>query len=190
MHQRSSLAAAALLALAVTASPAAADGGLIDEVKLGVLAHDVGFLGDAVEGGADLMGEVLFKSPEIFGIIGAPRPTLGASVNTAGKTDYLYFDFTWNYTFFHDVINAQDGFYVGGFLGGALHDGHLNSRPSGDTTDKLLGTRALYHLGLELGYQINPVNSVEIYFDHLSNADASSHNAGLNNVGLRTGFKF
>ena len=62
---------------------------------LGVLAHDVGIFGDNIEDGVDIVGEVLFKSPDIFSIIGSPRPTLGVSVNTAGRTDYAYFDLTW-----------------------------------------------------------------------------------------------
>lgn len=45
-------------------------------------------------------------------------------------------------------------------------------------------------LAVEAGYRITPVYSVEAYFSHLSNADASSHNPGLNNVGMRAGFKF
>ena len=48
---------------------------------------------------------------------------------------------------------------IGGFLGGAVHDGHLNTESGGN---KALGTRALYHLGIMAGYQIAPVNNIEI----------------------------
>lgn len=165
----------------------AARAGIIDEVKTGVLAHDVGIFGSHVEGGADIVGEVLFTSPAFLSIIGAPRPALGASVNTEGKTDYAYLDLTWTATVWHADPGTTEGIYVGGFLGGAVHDGRLTER--GDH-DKDLGTRALYHVGVETGYQITPVYSIEAYFSHLSNADASSHNPGLNNLGLRLGFKF
>jgi hypothetical protein len=39
------------------ANPLLADG-VVDELKIGVLAHDIGVLGDSVEGGADIVGEV------------------------------------------------------------------------------------------------------------------------------------
>lgn len=68
-----------------------------------------------------------------------------------------------------------------------MHDGNLNHETD---SKKALGSRALYHLGVNFGYQINPVNSIEVHFVHLSNAGASSHNAGINDIGIRTGFKF
>jgi lipid A 3-O-deacylase len=180
----------ALLAVAAWAlAGGAARAGIVDEVKGGVLAHDIGFLGHHVEGGADIVGEVLFKSPDFLSIIGSPRPTIGGSVNTDGRTDYGYFDMTWTGTVWRPGLRDGDGVYVGGFLGGAVHDGKITG-PSEQDGNKNLGTRALYHLGLMVGYHINPVYSVEIYFSHLSNADASSHNPGLNNLGLRAGFKF
>ena len=168
-------------------TPAALAGGIVDEVKAGVLAHDIGVFGSGVEGGADIVGEVLFKSPDFLGVIGAPRPTIGGSVNTNGKTDYIYFDMTWTATVWKPTLQQGDGIYLGAFVGGAVHDGRVNERDDGN---KDLGTRALFHLGVEAGYQITPVYSLEAYFSHLSNADASSHNPGLNNVGVRAGFKF
>jgi lipid A 3-O-deacylase len=178
----------ALLAVAASLlATGAARAGIIDQVKTGVLAHDIGVFGSHIEGGADVVGEVLFTSPAFFSLIGAPRPTLGASVNTEGKTDYAYLDLTWTATVWHTNPGTAEGIYVGGFLGGAVHDGRLRER---DDHDKDLGTRALYHLGVEAGYQITPVYSIEAYFSHLSNADASSRNPGLNNLGLRVGFKF
>jgi lipid A 3-O-deacylase len=176
-----------LLAAAALLASGSARAGIIDEVKGGVLAHDVGIFGSGVEGGADVVGEVLFTSPDFMKIIGAPRPTVGGSVNTAGHTDYLYFDMTWTATVWRPMLRAGDGVYVGGFLGGAVHDGNLNVQ---EDDNKALGTRALYHLGVEVGYQIDPRYSVESYFSHLSNAGASSHNPGLNNIGIRFGFKF
>jgi hypothetical protein len=60
--------------LAATASPltgAAARAGVVDEVKGGILAHDVGIFGSGVEGGANIVGEDLFTSPGFLNIIGA-----------------------------------------------------------------------------------------------------------------------
>jgi lipid A 3-O-deacylase len=176
--------------LAAAASPlmgAAARAGIVDQVKGGVLAHDVGIFGSGVEGGADIVGEVLFTSPGFLNMIGAPRPTFGGSVNTAGHTDYVYFDMTWTATVWRPTLVEDERVYIGGFLGGAVHDGHLRDQ---EDDKKALGTRALYHLGVEVGYQIDPTYSDETYFSHLSNAGASSHNPGLNNIGVRIGFHF
>jgi lipid A 3-O-deacylase len=178
----------ALFALASSLlATGAARAGIIDQVKTGVLAHDIGILGSHIEGGADVVGEVLFTSPAFLSVIGSPRPTLGGSVNTDGQTDYAYLDLTWTATVWHTNPGTEEGLYVGGFLGGAVHDGQLREV---DDHNKDLGTRALYHLGVEAGYQLTPAYSIEAYFSHLSNADASSHNPGLNNLGLRVGFKF
>jgi lipid A 3-O-deacylase len=179
---------ALLLMIATASAPAfAQSSGIVDQVKVGVLAHDVGVFGDSVERGAQINGEVLFTSPDVLKVIGSPRPTLGAAWNTAGKTSYAYFDMTWTPMLWENLLQSGDGIYGGGFLGGAVHDGNLNVETHGK---KALGTRALFHLGLEAGYQITPAYSVEGYFAHLSNADASSHNAGLNDIGIRAGFKF
>lgn len=152
------------------------------------MAHDVGIFGDHIEDGADINGELIFKSPDFLKILGSPRQDVGISINTDNKTSFIYLDIlNWDPVLFRDVLRADDGIYAGGFLGGAVHDGNLDHESDGK---KALGTRALYHLGVNLGYQINSVNSIEIYFAHLSNAGASSHNAGINDIGLRTGFKF
>jgi lipid A 3-O-deacylase len=180
-------AASALLAAgAVAASPAAAD--WLDEAKVGVLAHDVGILGDSVEGGADIDGELNFKPPDFLQVIGSPHQDVGIAVNTGNRTSFVYVDILhWQPTLWRELLSADDSIWVGGQLGGAVHDGDLDHK--GDHK-KALGTRALYHLGAELGYQIDPVYSVSGYFVHLSNAGASSHNAGINDFGVRVGFKF
>jgi lipid A 3-O-deacylase len=181
-----SLASGLLGAWVLAASPAAA--GWIDEVKVGVLAHDVGILGHAVEPGADINGEVNFKPPAFLKFLGSPHQDIGIAVNTAGATSFLYADlFHWQPTLWRELLRSGDSLWVGAQLGGAVHDGNLNT-----STDnrKALGTRALYHLGAEIGYQINPARSISVYFTHLSNANASSHNPGINDIGARVGFKF
>ncbi|HUH83627.1 MAG TPA: acyloxyacyl hydrolase [Stellaceae bacterium] len=186
-HVSARSTAVGFLAASVFAtSPASA--GWIDEGKVGILAHDVGIFGDNVESGADVDGELIFKSPSFLKMIGSPRQDVGVSVNTDNKTSFLYLDIlNWEWAPVHNLLHPGDGAYVDAFLGGAVHDGNLNHEDNGK---KALGTRALYHLGASLGYQINPVNSVEVYFVHLSNAGASSHNGGINDIGIRVGFKF
>src|SRR5262245_20877989 len=72
------------------ARPAHAGLGWLDEVKLGVLAHDIRLLSDHFEPGADINVEVLFPAPALLRVLGAPRPHLGLALNTAGATNYAY----------------------------------------------------------------------------------------------------
>ncbi len=55
---------------------------------------------------------------------------------------------------------------------------------------KQLGSRVLFHEYVEVGFRATPVLSLSVFLDHMSNADLARHNAGMTNIGLRTGFKF
>jgi lipid A 3-O-deacylase len=174
-------AAASLLALAVaTAPPARAQIGWLDEAKLGIDAHDITLGGQHQEPGADINGELLFTSPSLLSAIGRPRPHFGIAVNTAGATSYAYVGLTWTAAVF-------DRAFVSGALGGAVHDGEINGNVP---NRKQLGSRILFHEYVEAGYRVTPVLSLSVFLDHMSNADLARHNAGMTNIGLRTGFKF
>ena len=171
--------------------PAAAQTNPIDEVKIGGLSHDVGFLGHHVESGPDINVEMLFTSPDLLSVIGSPRPHIGADINTAGNTSDGYFGLTWGATLFQDLFRPGDGIFVNGSLGGAIQDGFTGSRgvepPPGR---KFLGSPALFRESAELGYQITPTVSVSALLDHISNADLAPRNAGITSAGARLGFKF
>jgi len=174
-------AAVSLLAVAAATAPAAhAQLGWLDEAKLGADAHDITLGGQHREPGADITGELLFTSPGLLSVIGRPRPHFGIAVNTAGATSYAYFGLTW-------TAAVLDRAFVSGALGGAVHDGEINAdKPE----RKQLGSRILFHEYVEAGYRVTPVVSLSIFLDHISNADLARHNAGMTNIGLRTGFKF
>jgi lipid A 3-O-deacylase len=163
---------------------------IVDEVKAGVLAHDVGFLGHHVEGGADVNIEMLFTPPEILGVIGSPRPHIGADINTAGKTSDGYFGLTWGITLIQNLFNPGDGIFANGSLGGAVHDSSPLTGFRQPPGHKLLGSRILFRESAELGYQINPVVSASAFLDHISNANLAPRNAGITSAGARLGFKF
>jgi lipid A 3-O-deacylase len=169
------------------AGPAHADSGWIDEVKLGVLAHDIRLLGNHVEPGADINMEVLFPSPALLRVLGTPRPHLGLSINTAGATDYGYIGLTWRGRPWHRLLALPEGLFVAGNLGGGLHDGHLTSGPP---DRKLLGSRLLFRESVEAGYQLTRRVSLSVMLDHLSNAGLVAHNQGLTNFGARIGVTF
>ena len=78
--------ASGILAIALSTSFAAsaqADDSIIDEVRVGLLNHEMTlFRSDSQEDGVDVNVEVLFDSPEWLDWIGAPRPHLGATIAT------------------------------------------------------------------------------------------------------------
>jgi lipid A 3-O-deacylase len=179
------LGGAALVALLPV--PAAAQANLVDEVKIGGLAHDVRLLTQHVETGVDVNLEMLFTPPEMLRVIGSPRPHIGADINTSGHTSDGYFGLTWGTTLIQSVFTGSDGVFVNGSLGGAVHDGYIDSAPP---SEKRLGSRVLFRESGELGYQINPVVNVSALLDHISNANLGRHNAGITSAGARLGFKF
>ncbi|MDB5408946.1 MAG: Lipid 3-O-deacylase-related protein [Rhodospirillales bacterium] len=173
--------------IAMTTGAKADDKGIIDEVKAGVMAHDITLGGKHVESGVDINGEVLFISPQFLNIIGAPRPHLGGWVNSDGNTDAAYFGLTWDLPLLRRIVGTQDGLTILGSLGGAVHDGYTDTMHTGR---KRLGSPVLFRESVELAYQLTPVYSISVMVDHISNANLASHNAGITNAGARIGFKF
>lgn len=183
---RNTLATVVLLA-AIFVCPLSAHGaeneqspGVLHEIKMGILAHDVEGLwsGNNREQGVDVNCEVLF-SPALQFLGGALRPAAGVTVNTHGNTSKLYIDGIWQY----DV--SQRFFFAVG-LGVAVHNGekHLIS-----DDQKALGSSTLFHLPIEVGYRFNQKLSLSVYFDHMSNANMSIENEGLDTLGLRLGYR-
>ena len=169
------------------AGPAHADSGWIDEVKLGVLAHDIRFLGNHVEPGAAINVEVLFPSPALLRVLWAPRPHLGLALNTAGATDYAYVGLTWSGHPWRPLLALPEGLFVAGSLGGGVHDGQLTTAPP---ERKVLGSRLLFRGSIEAGYQLTRKVGLSVMLDHLSNAGLAPHNQGLTNCGARIGVTF
>ena len=172
---------------AAVPSAALAETQLVDEFKFGVLAHDIGLFDKHVETGADINFEMLFTPPEFFRVIGSPRPHLGGSLNTAGKTNDGYFGLTWGITLIQNLFGWGGNLFANGSLGGALQDGFTNSAPP---DRKKLGSTALFRESVELGYQLTPNLSISGFVDHMSNANLAPHNAGITDAGARLGFKF
>jgi lipid A 3-O-deacylase len=158
-------------------------GKIIDEVKVGVLDHDITLGGR----GIDLNGEILFTAPDMLGFLGGPRPHFGVAVNTDGNTDQAYFGLTWGLPLVKHIAGQGDALSIYGSLGGALHDGFIDSAPEGR---KKLGSVILFRESVELGYQVTETNSVSLIVDHISNANLGNHNAGITSAGGRIGFKF
>jgi len=182
------LGVAASLLLAPTR--AVAQTKLIDEVKIGALSHDVGFLTHHVESGADVNLEMLFTAPDMLSIIGSPRPHIGADINTSGNTSDGYLGLTWGITLLPSLFGGG-AVYANGSLGGAVHDGFTGGAGSvAPPGRKLLGSAVLFRESIELGYQITPMVSISGLLDHISNANLAPRNAGITSAGARLGFKY
>lgn len=153
----------------------------VREVKGGVLAHDVPDLwsGFRLERNAvDVNLEVLFVGVPFLG--GTLAPAIGGTVSTRGDTSHAYLDARWQF-------ELPFKLFLGTGVGVAIHDGVLDPT---EIDRKALGSRALFHIPLELGVRLDPRNSLSLYFEHTSNAGLANYNEGMDRVGVRYGYRF
>jgi len=157
-------------------------GGLVHEVRGGVLYHDVPDLwsGFSLETSAPDINLEVVLSPSLPVLWGSIRPALGVSVNTDGGTSHAYIDARWQ-------VDLPHRLFFGLGLGAAIHDGE--TRPVLPDM-KALGARVLFHVPIEIGYHLDDRNSVSVYFEHISNGYTSRFNEGLDRLGVRYGVKF
>ncbi len=166
------------------------------EVKFGVLAHDVHFLGGK-EHGVDLNPEISLPSPVAdawaagvpwyFRWMVQPRPTAGAEFNTAGFTNQYYFGASWKWQLASNVVQPGDGIALTYFFGPGFNDGDIVATAP---DRKSLGSHVLFREALELGYRINPVYEISGFIDHVSNGGLAKQNQSINDVGVRLGVAF
>ncbi len=192
------LAGVGLAALLLTTAQSRAEDGIVTDVRLGVLAHNMPVIGPQREHGVDINGETLFVSPvpeawtadiaPIYRWMLRPQPNFGVSANTNGYTSQVYFGLTWTVDLDNGGYLWPDGavFFGIGF-GPAFNTGHVHST-SGNRLS--LGSNVLFHPTLELGYRITPQWSISAFIEHSSNAGLAEDNPGLNDVGARVGLHF
>jgi len=151
------------------------------EIRGGLLAHDVPELwsGFRLEKGVDINAEVLLGQGVPF-LWGTVRPAIGGSVNTSGYTSKAYVDARWE-------RETPSGVFFGIGLGAALHDGNLEPT---EVDRKALGARVLFHIPFEIGLRFNERHSISVYFEHTSNAYTRPSNEGLDDIGIRYGYRF
>jgi lipid A 3-O-deacylase len=180
---RFALVAAALLAAAPAAAQTAPppSNTILHELKGGILAHDVGELwsGFHLEPGVTFNLEAVFQ-PHLDVLWGSIRPNLGVSATTAGGTSYGYGGAVYE-------LPLPYGIFVGIGLGAAVHDGKLQAT---DPERKGLGSRVLFHIPIEAGIAVTEHARFSVYFEHVSNGFLASPNEGMDNLGVRVGYKF
>lgn len=148
-----------------------------------MLSQGDGLLTNDKENGLSVNGEILFRSPDLLNAIGAPRPHIGASVATdEDSTSQFYAGLTWEKRFFRR-------YFVDGGFGVAVHDGETG--PEEDSSNNsFLGCRALFRLSADAGYLFTERLSASAHFEHISNANLCNENEGLDNLGVRLGYRF
>jgi lipid A 3-O-deacylase len=182
------LCAIGWLVLALTPPPARA-AGVVDEVWVGGFAHDIVHGGGGGESGsADFQIEVDSPQPAVLRGIGAPRLNATFSANSAGQTNFGSVGFTWDRGLTSRLRGSFD-------LGVALTDGVTGAHlpPGANIHDRpVLGSKALFREALGLDWRTSDRWSVGVEFVHLSNGNifAHGHNDGVNDLGLRLGYKF
>lgn len=186
------LAAAVLLSGTM---PAWAGSAFVSELRLGVLAHDVGVLGGR-ERGADFNGEILFVSP-FTGLAAAtpgwlrwaltPQPDLGVSINSAGYTSQGYGGLTWCLPLLPRLFAGNDAVTFSLGAGGEVNDGTVNQNTH---HRKALGSNVLFRLSAELGYRVTERVGLYLLYDHVSNAGLAAYNESINDIGVRVGLRF
>ena len=153
----------------------------INEIKTGVVAHDVGFFGTQKEEGLDSTFEFLFRKIDynLFWL-GKPRPHIGATVNMGGDTSQAYagftkrmfFNFSWGLTY---------------------HNGDKIHSPNHVQTDKKeLGSSLLFREAIEIGWNFYGKDSISLRLDHISNANlwGEDSNEGLDTFGIIYSYRF
>lgn len=162
--------------------PAPADRGdeFLSEIRLGGLAHDQGPFSSNKEDGFDMNVEVLFVSPDFLDGIGSPRPHAGLTLNSTGDTSQAYLGLSWEWDFW-------DGAFAGFSLGAAVHNGETTNAP---LDRKELGCTVLIRESIDVGYRLDENNSLMAHLGHISNAKLCGTNEGLENVGIRYGYRF
>ena len=155
---------------------------LILEIRSGLLSHDVDNLwsNSRKERGVDINGEIILNLLNRGIFNGIIRPNIGLSVNTSGQTSKLYSGVTWERELqSHLIINFG--------IGIAVHNGELDNI---DPNKKALGSRVLFHIPVEFGYKLSNPYRIFFFFDHVSNANLSSPNEGMDTLGIRVGYRF
>jgi lipid A 3-O-deacylase len=179
------------LAFSAALTPLAANAGPVQELRVGLMAHNTPLLESKnanKEASPNIAGEIVFASPQILSWAFAPRPYLSASVNSGGDTSFVAAGLEWQARF-GDVWSVQPG------LGYALHNGETNNPfPNGDprgtafNRDKvLLGSEDLFRVSLALTRELGPKWSAGLLWEHYSHGQilGENRNQGMDEVGLR-----
>lgn len=155
---------------------------LISELRVGAFAHDPW---SPESGSVNINAEVLFSKPylpvnPVWRVL-VPRPHLGATVNTVGKTSNAYAGLTWS-------LDVTDKLFVEASFGGAVNTGKTGFVVPADRV--AMGCNWSFRESASVGYRLAQNWSVMATVEHFSNAGLCKQNRGLTNVGARIAYTF
>ncbi|WP_346892428.1 acyloxyacyl hydrolase [uncultured Roseibium sp.] len=156
--------------------------GLTNEIRGGVLFHDL----MSRENGVDINAEVLFRWAALdftipgLGTNGMLRPHIGGNLNVSGDTSMVYAGYTL-------TLDLTDWMYIEGSFGGMAHNGNTSKTTSNSLA---LGCNVMFRESGSLGFRINERVNVSAMIEHSSNNGYCSSNNGLTNAGVRLGYAF
>ncbi len=171
--------------------PSGFEGGWLSEVRVGVLKHAVSLVGNTTkETGIDGNLEILFEAPSFLGLLWSPRPTIGLTANSsATNTDIAYGGLTWEWAPWSNLILDFS-------LGMAVHNGELKFDPSvafpaNAGRHREFGCRWLFRESFEAGWLFAKRHAATIMWSHYSHGGlCDDKNEGLDNIGVRYGYRF
>lgn len=191
---RGRAAGIAAFGAALMAAPLAHAG--VDEVHVGVMAHNVCVINcdnADKEDGPNVEFQVSFDSPSFLSWAASPQPYIMASVNTAGETSFGGAGLEWRWNF-------AEGWALEPGFGLVIHDGETdNPFPNGSPEAEefndehvLLGSDTLFRTSLGLTRQLAGPWEAQLFYEHLSHGQilATGRNQGLDEVGVRFGYRF
>jgi lipid A 3-O-deacylase len=194
MPMRGTAAGVAAFGAAIMLAPAANAG--VDEVHVGVMAHNICVLdckNADKEGGPNVEFQVSFDSPGFLHWAGSPQPYVMASINTAGDTSFGGVGLEWRWDFAENWA-LEPGFGV------VVHDGETDNPFANGTQEAadfaaehvLLGGETLFRTSIGLTYDFAGPWEGQLFFEHLSHGQILAHgrNQGLDEVGIRFGYQF
>lgn len=154
------------------------------QIRIGALRHDISLFGSTrIESGTDLNLEWRGSKvplPDSIQHWVAFRPFVGFSGRfSSHSTDEIYAGGA-----FDAFPDSPYVFNLG--LGLAIHDGELHRGHKGRSA---LGQRVLFYASFELGRWWGH-NGLFAFYQHSSNGFLPGPNEGINNLGLRYGYRF
>jgi lipid A 3-O-deacylase len=162
----------------------------IYELKFGLLGHDQNTLLNqhrrekhiGLDFNADVTFAAAYHVPYFGGVI---RPAMGGTLSAIG-TNLAYVDARYRIDGPFSYYLPREVFVMVG-LGGAFHNGNEKFEAS---DRKAFGSRVLFHVPVEIGWQFNHHHSIALYYEHIGNAGLAAVNEGMANLGVRWGYRF
>lgn len=173
-----------------------AHAGAIEEVKVGVLAHNICITNCKnadKEDGPVVDIQANFKSPDFLGWAFSPQPYIAIAPNVSGDTSFAAVGLEWTFEF-------ADGWAFVPGVGYSVHDGEVKNKfPNGtpqatqfSDENVLYGSRDLFRTTFALQREFGTRWTGEIAYAHYSHGQilGSGRNQGTDQAGVRIGYKF